>query len=91
MATKYVNAAILEARGVGGRQFCAVCFWIWGVIGLFFNTGNFLTATGNVGVGTSAYNSMGMLYWIGGMILFGVGGLLASSGYDFKRPAESAA
>jgi len=65
-----------------------VCFWIWGILGLLFNTLNFLAATGTVGVGTSAYNSMGMLYWIGGMILFGAGGLLASSGYDFKRPAD---
>jgi hypothetical protein len=29
-----------------------------------------------------------LLYWIGGMLLFGVGGLLEKSYYDFKRPIE---
>jgi hypothetical protein len=61
-------------------------FWIWGVFGLLVNTANFMMATGNVGVGTSAYLSVGMLYWIGGMMLFGIGALILRSSYDFMRP-----
>jgi hypothetical protein len=90
MATRYVSSALLEAQS-GGRAFFSACFWIWGVLGLIGNTINFLSATGSVGVGTSAYITMCLLYWIGGMLLFGLGGLLMASSYDFKRPeAEQA-
>jgi len=85
MATKYVSSALLQAQS-GGRIFFSVCFWIWGILGLIGNTVNFFSATGSVGVGTSAYITMCILYWIGGMLLFGLGGLLVSSNYDFKRP-----
>jgi hypothetical protein len=85
MTTKYVSSALLEAHS-GGRVFFAVCFWIWGVLGLIGNTFNFLGATGPVTVGTSAYIIMGVLYWMGGMLLFGLGGLLIAASYDFKRP-----
>jgi hypothetical protein len=30
-----------------------------------------------------------LLYWIGGMLLFGIGGLLQTSDYDFKRPVDA--
>jgi hypothetical protein len=53
-----------------------IIFWIWGVLGLIINGMNFLTQTGNVGVGTSAYLAVGNLIWIGGMVLIGVGGIL---------------
>jgi len=29
-----------------------------------------------------------LLYWIGGMVMFGFGGLLAGSRFDFKRPID---
>lgn len=84
--TAWVTAARIE--GTGGRVL-TVFFWIWGILGLIINTGNFLSATGSVGVGTSAYLTVGMLYWIGGMILFGVGALIPSPSYDFRRPGQS--
>jgi len=43
-----------------------------------------------VGVGTSAYVTVAMLYWIGGMVLFGLGSLIHRSWYDFKRPIDLA-
>jgi hypothetical protein len=58
-------------------KFLKVLFWIWGVAGLLIGTLSLLTTiTGSVGVGTSAYISAGLLYWIGGMVLFGVGALM---------------
>jgi hypothetical protein len=76
------SAKIESSRGA----FCVVIFWIWGIFGLLVNTANFLMATGNVGVGTSAYLTLGMLYWIAGMMLFGLGAIIPRSSYDFKRP-----
>lgn len=84
--TKYVSSAWLEACSSGSRAFLKFCFWTWGIIGLLGNTINFLSATGMIGVGTSAYITMGLLYWIGGMLLFGIGALTALSNYDFQRP-----
>jgi hypothetical protein len=81
--TAWVTSARLEASG---GTFFTVLFWIWGIFGLLINTVNFLAATGAVGVGTSAYLTVGMLYWIGGMMLFGIGALNARSSYDFRRP-----
>jgi hypothetical protein len=30
-----------------------------------------------------------LLYWIGGLLVFGIGGLLQTSDYDFKRPVDA--
>jgi hypothetical protein len=35
-----------------------------------------MISSASVGVGTSAYVAAGMLYWIGGMVFFGIGDLL---------------
>jgi hypothetical protein len=78
---KYVHSALLVDIGSGSQTFCQICFWLWGIGGLilcvpgFF--GNFVSAVAAVPA---------LLYWIGGMVLFGVGGLLAGSRFDFKRP-----
>jgi hypothetical protein len=53
-----------------------IAFYIWGVLGLFINGMNFVTQTGSVGVGTSAYLMVGNLIWIGGMLLFGLGAVI---------------
>jgi uncharacterized membrane protein len=58
------------------RNFLGFMFWFWGVIGLLVNTGSFLSLSGSIGVGTSAYMAAGLLYWIGGMFLFGIGALM---------------
>ena len=52
-------------------------FWIWGIAGLLLNSIHYLSLSGSVGVGTSTYVALGILYWIAGMVLFGVGALIA--------------
>jgi hypothetical protein len=59
---------------------------LWGIAGLLFNTPILL---GPVGLIIQGPSMPGLLYWIGGMLLFGLGMLAANSNYDFKRPTES--
>jgi len=84
---EFTKAAQITAFSSGGRTFCALCFWLWGIIGLFLNTGSYLALSGSVGVGTSAYMVLGLLFWIGGMILFGLGAIISGLSYNFERPA----
>jgi hypothetical protein len=53
-------------------------FWIWGLVGLMISLGQYSSASqsASIGVGTSAYLMVGILLWIGGMILFGIAALL---------------
>jgi hypothetical protein len=53
-------------------------FGVWGVVGLIFSLVSYSSAmqATSIGVGTSAYLMVGLLLWIGGMILFGVAALL---------------
>lgn len=76
----------LRSHQGAGRGILTVLFWLWGGVGLFFNTGNLMGLTGSVGVGTSAYLSATTLIWIGGMVLFGIGALLSHSDFDGERP-----
>ncbi len=64
-------------QSVAGRFIWALLFWVWGLGGLLANSAGYLALQGNVGVGTSAYLALGFLYWIGGMVLFGLGVLVA--------------
>jgi hypothetical protein len=88
MSTKYVSSALIEGKSAGARTFLAALFWIWGLLGLLINAGGFLSLGASIGVGTSAYMAAGSLFWIGGMVLFGIGALISSSDYEFKRPAD---
>jgi hypothetical protein len=80
MNTQYVSAGLLEALGSRARRVLNICFWVWGLAGLVGNAFNLL--------GPSIYPLAALLYWIGGMLLFGLGALQANSNYDFKRPVE---
>ena len=67
------------ADDISGRTILIWIFGIWGVVGLIISLVNYsfaLQAT-SIGVGTSAYLMVGILLWIGGMILFGIAALLA--------------
>lgn len=86
MVTKYTSSALLKGYNTAAKTFLTVCFVIWGVVGLFITTAILVSLTGSVGVGTSAYLTMWLLYWVGGMMLFGFGALLAGSNFDFRRP-----
>lgn len=61
-------------------------FWAWGLGGLIINVMLFVSAPDRVGVGTSAYITACLLLWIGGMVMFGLGALLAPIRLDYRRP-----
>jgi hypothetical protein len=77
---KYVHSALLVDIGSGSQVFCQICFWLWGIAGLL--------VLNPIYSPTGPLSLYGVLYWIGGMVMFGVGGLLAGSRFDFKRPVE---
>lgn len=78
----------LRSRTGLGRGLLTILFWLWGIVGLLLNAGSLLGLTGSIGVGTSAYLAASALIWIGGMILFGLGALLAHNDFDGERPSD---
>jgi hypothetical protein len=58
----------------------SVLFWIWGGAGFFLCTANYMSLSGSVGVGTSTYMALGFLYWLCGMVLFGLAALIVQDG-----------
>ncbi|WFU25566.1 hypothetical protein QA649_04955 [Bradyrhizobium sp. CB1717] len=76
----------LRSHQSSGRIILSGLFWLWGVVGLLFNDGTLFGLTGSIGVGTSALLAATALIWIGGMVLFGIGALLAHSDFDGERP-----
>jgi hypothetical protein len=78
----------LRSHHGASKGFLAVLFWLWGCVGLLFNAGTLFGLTGNIGIGTSAYLTATCLVWIGGMVLFGIGALLAHTDFDGERPNE---
>lgn len=78
----------LRSSQSSGRGLLSVLFWLWGVVGLLFNAGTLFGLTGSIGVGTSSYLTATCLVWIGGMVLFGIGALLAHTDFDGERPIE---
>jgi hypothetical protein len=75
---------------VHGRTFLKWVFWIWGIGGLLICSLNYLSLSGSVGVGTSTYMALGFLYWLCGMVLFGIGALLAEKPIKPRKPRERA-
>ncbi|UPK40123.1 hypothetical protein IVB18_24570 [Bradyrhizobium sp. 186] len=80
----------LRSQQGTGRGLLTSLFWLWGVVGLLFNAGTLFGLTGSIGVGTSALLAASALIWIGGMVLFGIGALLAHTDFDGERPSEEA-
>ncbi|MCK1317195.1 hypothetical protein [Bradyrhizobium sp. 23] len=76
----------LRSQQSAGRGLLACLFWLWGVVGLLFNAGTLFGLTGSIGVGTSGLLAASALIWIGGMVLFGIGALLAHTDFDGERP-----
>lgn len=94
----WVTTARIEARS-SARALLIALFWIWGflgllangMLGLLANGVAFASLTGNVGVeNLSAHMTETMLFWIAGMILFGVGAAVIPISYEFKMetPAQ---
>ncbi len=84
-AANWSSQAKIELSGRAPRTL-AVFFWIWALLGFLIVTVTFMSMPPNVGVGTSAYVSACILYWIGGMIFFGLGAIVAGGRYEFIRP-----
>jgi hypothetical protein len=70
----------------GGRGFCSVMFWIWGLGGLIAIGFEFMSIPAGVGVGTSSYIAAQSVYWLGGMVLFGLGALIDTQDFSGVRP-----
>jgi hypothetical protein len=78
----------LRSNQGSGRGVLSGLFWFWGLIGLFYNAGTLTGLTGSVGMGTSTYLAATSLIWIGGMVRFGFGALLANNDFDGERPVQ---
>jgi hypothetical protein len=83
---KWEQTFRLRSQHGASRGLLTVLFWFWGGVGLLFNAGSLMGLTGSIGVGTSAYLAATALIWIGGMVLFGIGALLAHNDFDGERP-----
>lgn len=83
---KWERTFHIRSNQSSGRSILAVLFWLWGVVGLLFNAGTLFGLTGSIGVGTSSYLSASCLLWIGSVVLFGIGALLAHTDFDSERP-----
>ena len=80
-----MNDQTIELRRVdsGARTALAICFFLWGGIGFFVALASVMgTWLGlSRGLGRPANITMGIELWIGGLILFGLGALLAGATY----------
>jgi hypothetical protein len=76
----------INAIGRSGRGFCSVTFWIWGLGGLIAIGFEFMSIPAGVGVGTSSYIAAQSVYWLGGMVLFGLGALIDTQDFSGVRP-----
>jgi hypothetical protein len=76
----------INALPRGGRGFCSVIFWIWGLGGLLLIGSEFVSIPSGVGVGTSSYIAAQSVYWLGGMVLFGLGALIDTQDFSGVRP-----
>src|SRR3979411_2514249 len=74
------------------RFFMGALFWIWGLAGfalVFVQLAEMMSKLKDgVGVGSSSFLAALALVWIGGMVFFGIGALVASSSFNVMRPAR---
>jgi hypothetical protein len=85
---KHTHAAWLICMGSGGRTLCQIVFWLWGFGGLLVLVPGGVPGSGVPGlIGLNSVPTL--LYWIGGLLVFGIGGALQISDYDFKRPVDT--
>jgi hypothetical protein len=72
-----------------GRGICSVIFWLWGLGGLLLIGLEFNSMPSGVGVGTSSYVAAQCVYWLGGMVLFGLGTLIDTQDFSGVRPVAN--
>jgi hypothetical protein len=59
---------------------------MWGLGGLLLIGSEFVSIPSGVGVGTSSYIAAQSVYWLGGMVLFGLGALIDTQDFSGARP-----
>lgn len=75
------------------RFLLSAAFWLWGIVGFAFVFVQFGDAVHSLrnsgGVGSSSFLAALAVVWIGGMVFFGLGSLLAGSNFNvMQRVAE---
>ena len=80
----YETVAVIESTNEKGAL--VVLFWLWGLAGFLICALLIFAMLGDVGVGTSADVTAMLLFWIGGMIFFGLGALLPRNRSNFRKP-----
>lgn len=82
----------INPRSVGGRAFLAMLFWLWGIAGFFIVIVDALDTMSKlqsgVGVGQSSFLAAIATVWIGGMVFFGLGALLAGGNMEVVQRAD---
>ena len=73
---------------MGFRVFATICFWIWAGLDSVSSIGAFIGLGTTISVGTSVDLAASSLMWIGGMVFFGILGLMSRSVYEFRRPSS---
>jgi hypothetical protein len=76
----------LRGHFSAAKGLLAVLFWVWGGLGLIFNLIAVSGLTDTVGIRGPTDLTAACLLWIGGLVLFGLGALLAQSDFDGERP-----
>jgi hypothetical protein len=59
---------------------------MWGIGGLVLIGFEFVSVPSGVGVGTSSYIAARSVYWLGVMVLFGLGALIDTQDFSGVRP-----
>jgi hypothetical protein len=72
---------------LGGVRFLmSMLFWIWGLAGfglIFMQLAEMMSKLKEgVGVGSSSFLAASAVVWIGGMVFFGLGALIAGSNFN---------
>lgn len=79
---RWVDMFRLDQRTSGARTFLAGLFWLWGLGGMLIIGAEFAVLfTGSVGIGTSGYVTAHCVFWLGGLVFFGIGALLTQSDF----------
>ena len=76
----------------GIRFLMGAMFWIWGILGfmlvLFQLTSMMSKLKDGVGVGSSSFLTALAAVWIGGMVFFGLGALIAGASFTVVQRAS---
>ncbi len=74
----------------GVRLALMFMFWIWGLGYGFYTLALLASANASIslGVGTSSAVSMNILFWIGGLLMFGLGAIAVRPVYEIHLADE---